>query len=61
LAKEIWLQGRGRRAQGLQVDDDARRQPSLADHVPVENGPTLCVKFQADVVTEFTVMSFKEN
>jgi motility quorum-sensing regulator/GCU-specific mRNA interferase toxin len=30
-------------------------------HVPVENGPTLYVKFQANVVTEFTVMSFKEK
>ena len=32
-----------------------------AYHVPVENGPTLYVKFQANVVTEFTVMSFKEK
>jgi motility quorum-sensing regulator/GCU-specific mRNA interferase toxin len=30
-------------------------------HVPVENGPTLYVKFQANVVTEFAVMSFKEK
>jgi motility quorum-sensing regulator/GCU-specific mRNA interferase toxin len=30
-------------------------------HVPVDNGPTLYVKFQANVVTEFTVMSFKEK
>jgi motility quorum-sensing regulator/GCU-specific mRNA interferase toxin len=30
-------------------------------HVPVEDGPTLYVKFQANVVTEFMVMSFKEK
>jgi motility quorum-sensing regulator / GCU-specific mRNA interferase toxin len=30
-------------------------------HVPVENGPTLYVKFQANIVTEFAVMSFKEK
>jgi motility quorum-sensing regulator/GCU-specific mRNA interferase toxin len=30
-------------------------------HVPVEDGPTLYVKFQANVVTQFTVMSFKEK
>ena len=30
-------------------------------HVPVENGPTLYVKFQANVVTAFMVMSFKEK
>lgn len=30
-------------------------------HVPVENGQTVYVKFQANVVTEFTVMSFKEK
>jgi motility quorum-sensing regulator/GCU-specific mRNA interferase toxin len=29
-------------------------------HVPMED-MILCVKFQADVVTEFTVMSFKEK
>ena len=30
-------------------------------HVPLEAGPTLYVKFQANVVTEFTVMAFKEK
>jgi motility quorum-sensing regulator/GCU-specific mRNA interferase toxin len=30
-------------------------------HVPVADGPTLYVKFQANVVTAFTVMSFKEK
>ena len=31
-------------------------------HVPTEeDGPTLYVKFQANVVTQFTVMSFKEK
>ncbi len=29
-------------------------------HVP-ERGLTLYVKFQADVITDFTVMSFKEK
>ena len=29
-------------------------------HVPAR-GLTLYIKFQADVITEFTVMSFKEN
>lgn len=30
-------------------------------HVPMEVGLTLYVKFQANIVTEFTVMSFKEK
>ncbi|OYX75246.1 MAG: hypothetical protein B7Y95_02890 [Rhizobiales bacterium 32-66-11] len=33
---------------------------TFADHVPAR-GLTLYVKFQADVITEFTVMSFKEK
>ena len=30
-------------------------------HVSLEAGPTLYIKFQANVVTEFTVMAFKEK
>jgi motility quorum-sensing regulator/GCU-specific mRNA interferase toxin len=30
-------------------------------HVPVADGPALYVKFQANVVTEFTVVAFKEK
>jgi len=30
-------------------------------HVPTDDGPTLYVKFQANVVTAFTVMAFKEK
>jgi motility quorum-sensing regulator/GCU-specific mRNA interferase toxin len=30
-------------------------------HVPVADGPSLYVKFQANVVTAFTVMAFKEK
>lgn len=30
-------------------------------YVPTENGLTLYVKFQANVVTQFTVMAFKEK
>jgi motility quorum-sensing regulator/GCU-specific mRNA interferase toxin len=30
-------------------------------HVPMEDGPALYVKFQANIVTAFTVMSFKEK
>jgi motility quorum-sensing regulator/GCU-specific mRNA interferase toxin len=30
-------------------------------HVPTNDGPTLYVKFQANVVTDFTVVSFKEK
>lgn len=50
----------GEKPRSIKLGDTS--PPEQCYHVPVpDNGMEFYVKFQADVVTEFRVMSFKER